>query len=97
MNNNKYHHIAATKPNVLLAKFLSNHEGDRFRLNCCFNFQTDELLKEHEKFCKNHDPIDTLIPKKFKTISNKVTNEMEQVAEKILKHLLGNKSFIDLL
>ena len=49
MNNQKHHNIAVTKPNALLAEFLSNHTGDRFCLNCFCNFQTDEILINHTR------------------------------------------------
>ena len=42
MNSSKYHYIAVTKQNALLAKFLSNHDEDRFSSNCFCNFQTDK-------------------------------------------------------
>lgn len=45
MNKSKYHHVAVTEPNDLLAKILSNHEGNRFCSSCFFNFQTDATHK----------------------------------------------------
>ena len=44
MNNKKHHVIAIAKANALLAKFLSNHDADRFFSNCICNFQTDKIL-----------------------------------------------------
>ena len=52
------------------------------------------MLKNHEMFCKDHDHIDMLIPKKTKSALHKVANEVEEVAGNILKHLLGNKFFV---
>ena len=43
--NNKYDYIAVTNPNALLAKFLWNHDDDRFSVDCFCNFQTDKKLK----------------------------------------------------
>lgn len=48
MNYQKFHNISVTKANALLAKHLSNHEGERFCLNCFYNFPTVEILKKHE-------------------------------------------------
>ena len=47
MNNSKHHYTAITKPNVLLAKFLSNHDGEGFCLNCFCNFQTENNLSKN--------------------------------------------------
>ena len=33
------------KPKALLAKLLSNWNGDKFCLNCFGNFQNEELIK----------------------------------------------------
>ena len=52
MNTSKYHYIAVTKPNTLLAKPLSNHDGHRFYLNCFCNFQKDGKRNKHRLFCK---------------------------------------------
>ena len=38
VNNTKYNYAAVTKPNSVLAKFLSKHDGDRFCLNCFADF-----------------------------------------------------------
>ena len=43
--NNKYDYIAVTNPNALLAKFLWNHDDDKFSVDCFCNFQTDKKLK----------------------------------------------------
>ena len=67
-NNKKYHYIAATKPNALLAKFLSNHDGDKFCLNYFVNFENEELIKKHKKFFENIIYIDRNPQKTFKTI-----------------------------
>lgn len=48
MNYQKIHNISVTKANDLLAKHLSNREGERFLLNCFYNFPTVEILKKHE-------------------------------------------------
>ena len=42
-----------TKPNILLAIFLSNRNDDKFCLNCFGNFQNEELIKKHKTFCIN--------------------------------------------
>ena len=47
MNNSKYHLIAKTKPSSLLAKFIVNHDKDRFCLICLCNFQTNKQHNEH--------------------------------------------------
>lgn len=79
--NIKKHYIAVAKENVL-AKFLSNCNGDKLCLNCFGNFQNEELTEKHKKFCAGTDYIDIVLPKKFKT-----------VFANILKHLFGSKSF----
>ena len=63
MNNSKCLYIAVTKPNTLLAKFLSNK--DRFCLNCFSNFQTDEKHKEHEKSWRIHNHVELEMSEKF--------------------------------
>ena len=65
MNNSKCLYIAVTKPNTLLAKFLSKHNKDRFCLNCFSNFQTDEKHKEHEKSCRIHNHVELEMSEKF--------------------------------
>ena len=49
INNSKYHYLAVTESNALLAKFLWKRDRDRFYLNCFSNFQSHKKLKEHEK------------------------------------------------
>lgn len=44
MNNSSCYYIGIIKPNALLAKLLSKHNGDRFYLNCFVDFQEDEKL-----------------------------------------------------
>ena len=80
MNNKKCLFFAVTKPNALFRKFLSIYDGNKCCLNCFCNFQTDQILKKHEKFGTDHDYIDLEMLKKFKTLLNKLTNEMEEVA-----------------
>lgn len=48
MNKSKYHHVAVTEPNDLLAKILSNHEGNRFCSSYFFIFQTDATHKRQK-------------------------------------------------
>ena len=86
MNNSKYNYIAVTKPNALLATFLSKHDRDRFCLNCFGNFQTDEKL-EHQKSCRDHNHAELEIPQKVKIIFNK-----DKVDGSMLKHSLLNTS-----
>ena len=63
MSNKKYLYIDVTKPNALLAKFLSKWARDKFCSNCFNNFQTNEKRKNHEASCKNHNHFDIIIPK----------------------------------
>lgn len=63
MNNSKYRFIPVTKPNTLSAAFLSNHDRNRFYLNCFCNFQLGEKLKQHQK---------------FEIVLNKETNKMKK-------------------
>lgn len=42
-NNKDYHYIAVTTPNSLLARFLSNCDGDKFCLSCFGNFPNEEI------------------------------------------------------
>ena len=78
----KYHYIAVTKSNTLLAEFSSKRERDRFYLNYFSNFQLDEKLKEHGKSCRNDHHVELEIPEKFKAFLNKETVEMEKVRGK---------------
>ena len=78
INNSKYHYVSVTKPNALLPKFLSNH--DRYRcLKFFYNFQTDEILKQHDLHCKGHNQTNMLIPVKFKTVLNSETKKIKEV------------------
>lgn len=52
MNYSKYHYVAGTKPKVLLTKFLSNLDKDRFWLNDFNNFETDKKLKNIKRQVK---------------------------------------------
>ena len=61
---NKKYYIAVPKPNALFTKF---YHID-FYLNFFDNFQNEELIKKHKKFCKYSDYIDRVLPKKFKTL-----------------------------
>ena len=60
--------MAVTKPNNLLANFLSKRDNDKFSLNCFCNFQTDEKIKQHQKSCKKNNHIELEIREKFKTV-----------------------------
>ena len=51
-NNKKYHYIVVTKPTVLLAKFLSNCDNDKFCSNCFSNFQNKQLIEKYNILCK---------------------------------------------
>ena len=44
-------------------------------LNCFCNFQTNEILKQHELHCKDDSHTNILIPEKFKTVLNKETKK----------------------
>ena len=83
---NKHHHWNLK---ILWAKFLSKSDGDR---NCFDNFQTDKKLEQHQKSYRDYDDAELEIPRKFKTIWNKETNEIEDVAGTILNHSLQNES-----
>ena len=43
-------------------------------------------------FFKDHDHIDMLMLKELKSVLNKATNETEELARNMLKHLLGSNS-----
>ena len=64
--------------------YLQKHDGDRFCLNCFYNFQTDEKLKQHLKSCINHNHSELEIPGKFKTVLNK---ETDQKATNVWKYI----------
>ena len=91
MDNSKYHYIAVTKPNSLLAGFLSNHGGDRFSLKYFCSFQTNKTINQHKLFCKKHDYSVMKMQEKFKMVLSKATTEMEEVGENILKHQFENR------
>lgn len=55
MNNKKHQFIAIAKAKALLAKFLSNHDADRFFQIASAIFKQIKYLQKHEKFCKVHD------------------------------------------
>lgn len=83
-NNSKYlHYMEVTESNALSAKFLSKHDGYRFRLNCLVNFHSYKKFKQYQKLCRNRDHAEIETSKKFKTILNKETNEVEEVPENI--------------
>ena len=67
-NNNKYHYFAATKPNALLAKSLSNRGSDKFCLNCFGNFENEELIEKHKKVCESSNYTNRIPPKEFKVV-----------------------------
>ena len=56
----------------------SNHRGDFYFLNCFNSYTTENKFKEHEEICNNHGSYNIEMPKQ---------------AEKILKHIHGEKSW----
>ena len=67
-NHNKYRYFAATKPNALLAKSVSNRDNDKFCLNCFGNFKNEELIEKHKKVCESSTYTDRIPPKEFKVV-----------------------------
>ena len=70
-------------------------------LNCFGNFQNEELVKKHKNFCKNSNYTDyndsdysssLVLPKKNKTVLNKITSVKMEVPANILKELFGSKA-----
>ena len=53
---------AITKPNVLLATFLSKHDEDRFCLTTLVIFKLTKNLKQHKKSCRDCYHADMEIP-----------------------------------
>ena len=76
-NCKKHHYLAVTNLSALLEKFLSNHDGDVYCLNCFSSYTTKNKLKEHEEICNNHDGCRIDIPSR---------------AGKTLKYNSGEKS-----
>ena len=73
----KYHYLAVTNLSALLQKISSNHKEDFYCLNCFNSYTTKNKLKKHEEICNNHHSCHV---------------EMPDLANKILKHIPGEKS-----
>ena len=72
MRNQNY--LTVTKLNALLVNFLSNDNDDKFYLDCFWNFQSHEMLKEHGELCNNHECQEEIkMPKNFKSVVHKDT------------------------
>ena len=84
----KYNFLAATKPNALLAKFLSNYDTDTDCLSYVSNLQTDKIFKELEGASKYHDHCDILLPEKLSAVNS----PGKEVTGNTLKQQTGNKS-----
>ena len=50
-----WHYLAVKSISRLLKGITSNHKGDFYCLNCFHWYRTKEILKEHEKVCKDLD------------------------------------------
>ena len=64
----KWHYLAVSNLPALLAKKLSNHDGDLYCLNCFNSYTTKNKLKEHEEICNNNDSCRIQMPKWFEKI-----------------------------
>ena len=81
--NDKWHYIALksvraddgfNRPIQSLSRLFrgrtSNNHGDFYCLNCLHSFQTDNVLKRHERICENNNYCEVVMPTK----SNKILN-----------------------
>ena len=66
-----------TNLSALLQKISSNRKEDFYCLNCFNSYTTKNKLKKHEEICNNHHSCHV---------------EMPDWANKILKHIPGEKS-----
>ena len=73
----KWHYLAIISIPMLFSGITSKYNGDFFCLNCFSSFRTENALKNHENFCKDHDYCHIQMPKE---------------ENNILKYSLGDKS-----
>ena len=67
-NGIKRHYLTVSNLSTLLAKKLSNHDGDFYCLNCFNSYAAKNKLKEHEEICNNSDSFRIQMPKWFEKI-----------------------------
>ena len=91
MNSSRYHYTAVTKPNALIAKFLSKHDKGRFCLNVHVIFKQMKNLNNIKSNVKITITLNWQYLKSLKLL-NKETDKQEKVPGNILKHLLQDKS-----
>ena len=76
-DNDNWHYLTVKSISKLLRGMTSNNNEDFHCLNCFHSYRTKNLLKKHEKICKDHDFFHVKMP-----------NE----DNKILKYNSGEKS-----
>ena len=57
-----WHYLVIKKLSALLHVITSQHKGDFYSLNCLHSFWTENILKSHEKVCKNKDFYGIVVP-----------------------------------
>ena len=77
-NGKKWDYLAATSLSAFLQGISLNHKEYFYCLNCFNSYTIKNKLKEHEEICNYHDSYHIEMPKQ---------------AEKIFKHIHGEKSF----
>lgn len=82
MRNQKYY-LTIAKPAALLPNILPSYNGGKHFLNYS-NFQSDKILKKHEKSFKDHDQSEIKMPKKFQIVFNKDIDKYQQVTANII-------------
>ena len=83
MRNQKYY-LTIAKPAALLPNILPSYNGGKHFLNYFSNFQSDKILKKHEKSFKDHDQSEIKMRKKFQIVFNKDIDKYQQVTANII-------------
>ena len=73
----KWNYLAVKSLSALLRGITGNNHGDFYCLNCFQSYTTENKLKNHKKFCENHDYCYVEMPEEY---------------NKILKYSEGEKS-----
>ena len=68
LEDNKYHYIAVKNLSRLCRNITSNHNGDKYCLNCLHSFPSKKSLEQHEKICHNHGHCQIFMPKEGKNL-----------------------------
>ena len=76
----KWHYLTVKSLSRLPYGITSNHHGDFYCLGCLHSFRTDSALKQHKRFCGNHDYCCVDMPDKGETILKYYSWEKSSIA-----------------